>query len=145
MIAGKDLDRLIAQKVFGFTKDHEWSEEDPAEKEHVLRCCNNCEGIWDECCEEPPLGSCYLTPKPYSRDIHAAWEILEFLASRRPTSITMNINIKPDGSYLIYSFEQGEDSYGRWRDKGLGFTAAEKAPLGICLAALKAIGAASAT
>ncbi len=66
-------------------------------------------------------------PKPYSRDIGYAWQVVEKVLSDVKGHV--DLSIEPDGVNCIisgYTFDAGET--------------ADTAPLAICQAALKAVG-----
>lgn len=137
---GRELDRLIALEVFSFVGDHKWSEQ-KEELDHVMKECANCALVWDECCENEPPKLCSSNPKEYSTDVASAWEIVDYLRALRPGCITFNIHVSPNDGYLIDMFEHAEDTYGRFRDRGLGTVKAPTISLAICFAAIKALRA----
>jgi len=116
MVAGRELDALVAEKVMG------WS-------------VNRSERGWETLGVRPKRligrrGMCRLPGDAWSpsEDISAAWEVVEKLGAVRIEKFS-------DGWYAQF----GE----RERDRNFRLTAgiADMAPLAICLAALAAVGA----
>lgn len=120
MIAGRELDVLVAEKVF---------------KWHNIQSLAMLmdDGLmgWDMCGnypDSPPYEASHRIPR-YSTSIAAAWEVMEKLAK--------------DG--LVLSLERGD----KWRSafrknlpsyfEQMEYVVADTAPLAICLAALKAV------
>lgn len=111
MKPGRELDALIAEKVFGLPQSTWRDGEDHRDEDGV--------GV-------VVLG---VRPDPYSTDIAAAWTVVEKLDLLRNHSFERS----PDGLYeigVLYS----DDGY--WEVYG----SAPTAPHAICLAALKAVG-----
>lgn len=130
MKAGRELDRLVAEKVMNLIACDKW-------ERHYGgwgMAISGAGDVWVSGCKHPS-GSCYPVdaPAPYSTDITAAWQLIE----KHPHYVS-----------LTHSNDHGYT--GRWNDHmtwRCRFYAPEKfeaeadtAPLAICLAALKAIG-----
>lgn len=135
MMAGRELDALIAGKVMGWANviclhggnipsgepDDDWNKDARNDQHHGHT------GI--------PLVHREQVPA-YSVDIAAAWEVVEKL---RTMSIGISIARMPDEKlwYVpLYRLDHGE-----YMGSAEGFAEAETAPLAICLAALKAVDA----
>lgn len=114
MKAGRDLDKLIAERIMGyrFCTLHPWAED---KFDGYIRC--------DECGDYAPYW------KPYSTDIAAAWKVVD--------SISIEWGISLTGVGMVWRC-----LFGKRTDIGDGHKVeaeADTAPLAICLAALKAI------
>ena len=122
MIAGRDLDALVAEKVMGMIgynnlptiADLEKQLDDPKNVVDIL-----------------PSGECRVI-RPYSTSIAAAWEVVEKLSSDYSIELTQNHQV----NHLQYICKF-------WKLSGgdVFYDVADIAPLAICLAALKAVGA----
>ena len=143
MKPGREMDALVAERVMGKNlrrcEHHEWGTEtiDVADYHYGI-CCKNCFAFWMVCCEEPePQNQC-VTPHPYySTSISAAWEVVEKLndwawliygGERHGYSWNADL-VTNDGAFSSYDHLHGDKIH--------------SAPHAICLAALKAVGAAS--
>lgn len=112
MIAGRDLDILIAEKVFGHTL--------PKHDDGTA---------WD-----PDVAGV----SEYSTDIACAWEVVDKLQSRPDSPRTGDFKLSTPGDIWIAEWSEWSDWF---EGKGTIFyqAEAETAPHAICLAALKAV------
>lgn len=139
--AGRELDALIAENIFGWT----WSQEkhrvaDPdGYSIRKLLIPPNGEWILRAYELEPGMNSVRIPIPPYSTDIAAAWEVVEKL------KMTVSAPTAPyaDGEYANSSETEWEVEVTKlgssdWSD--IVSARALTAPHAICLAALKAVG-----
>ena len=125
MPAGRDLDALVAEKVMGWGRAHYdyvfWQQ---TAAEPLLRYCSSTLIMRDG--DEPPN---YYQPFHPSRDIAAAWEVVERMNElRKPFSITQSAFM----SGWIAEF-LADDDFNTIEAQ------ADTAPLAICRAALLAM------
>ena len=146
MNAGRELDALVAEKVmglkpgvdFGAWPEHEWKRDEDGTVDvfgfdadtHNGPVCVRCGYGYCHHCQKEPSAPCEKRPRRYSTDIAAAWGVVERLAAL--------------GNHVaVESWRDSSDA--RWQvvvyDK---HAYAPTAPLAICLAALKAVGAEAA-
>jgi hypothetical protein len=127
MIAGRELDALVAEKVMGLRRVTEYSEE--FAYPHYPGDFVNSDGHRVFSSFDEPT---HQLPK-YSSDISAAWEVVEKFIKFNPfweenDSLWFDLSpTKPPGWYCNF----GDSSTSVYADT---------APLAICLAALKAVG-----
>ena len=115
--AGRELDALIAEKVFGSPK--------PTVAFDNVHICSP-DGVWAWIATKADGSDFDWRPLlPYSRDIAAAWEVVE-----KMRNYCFTIGNLPSG-YWNASFHGTVDV--------VGSDTAETAPLAICRAALKAV------
>lgn len=110
MNAGRELDALVAEKVFGWEVDWAVPTYPTVDMKRI---------------SDDPVAVGLRTGSipPYSTDIAAAWQVGESLSAK---GHWFEIRRRPDGGY--------------WAAFGEGMSAeADTAPLAICLAALKAV------
>ncbi len=152
MEAGRELDALVAEKVFGYTVELRWCER------------NECGG-WNEVlsinsshaniCENDPaqysLRPCFLHPiedglwyavPDYSTDIAAAWQVVAHMEEwgywcemRTPVMKRE----KPNPYWSIVDYCRAEFHPHGLAEQGDLWAAASTLPIAICQAALKAI------
>lgn len=127
MEAGIELDELVAEKVMGWKK---------IDLTRVHFDTRGLKWMWDKK-EGYPYSEVQKTPE-YSRDIAAAWEVVEKLKSK---GFLFAVNTANDWEV---EFNLNE---GRFLQNGdtIGMGRASTAPHAICLAALKAYEAANKT
>lgn len=136
MVKELTTNQRIAKEIFKFERDHEWSDEEELIKNHQIFRCIHCGVGCDSCCDDIPTGFCYLTPRDYSGDTDAAWELVEFLRNLKPLCVTLNVHVKPERGFEIFIFRHGLDNYGRWKDEGFGSVSDSSLTNGIARAAL---------
>lgn len=133
MLAGRDLDALVAEKVMGYPA-FAWQAV-PILAEHVYQDfdtaspCLVC-GRFD--------GSAFCLPH-YSTDIAAAWEVVERLKVEpfKGRELVLEIYVSaevPDETEVSVQWFDDDQGYGPF------YLLAKTAPHAICLAALKAVG-----
>ena len=117
--AGAELDAMVAEKVMGWT----W---------HIVRihASTNTMTAWVRPGHHVPKtidpGNNWNAPLPYSTDIAAAWEVVEKMYKDHKLGMWMDVTVPESGIDAYFGDFKG---------------AADTAPLAICLAALKAVGA----
>jgi hypothetical protein len=128
MQAGRELDALVAHKVFGLFPCPHWSRDI-----YDSRSWNS------DNCDCKPWSKSYDAEypdfKPYSTNIAAAWEVVEKLDRR----FWPEIRRIDDGSWCCEIVGRG-DTPAQVSPGPLALEYAPTAPLAICLAALKAVG-----
>lgn len=125
MKPGPELDALVAEKVMGRKREHEF---DNDSDDPTCYYCNAYLSSRGRPCAGDP---------PYSTDIAAAWEVVEHMIER-----DMRVNVSTcyqpdDGTPWICTLERHESQIGdpnKWTEY------AETAPEAICKAALAAVG-----
>ena len=119
MEAGRELDALIAAKIFGLQ---------PRPIRIIGRTVTNDVGTTKEYTMRDGREGVSATALPrYSTDIAAAWEVVGDMLSRKNGHV--DLSIEPDGVSCVFtSYEQD------------GEALASTAPLAICITALKAVG-----
>jgi len=131
MQAGKELDRILAEKVFGW-KNLQWNDFNSWVDEM---------GAWTSPAGwygDGPNGATYLT-KSYSANMGDAWEVVMQLSSKYRISVH---DMSADGRLWQCSFEARDGKYRfpvELAHKGDVFDNAETPALAICRSALKAI------
>ncbi len=129
--AGLELDALVAAKVMGAAaRRHNWVE---AGYPGSLDSWTACEYCGKKITQAIEKDSC---PPPYSTDIAAAWEVVELFQKRG----TINLRFFQGGGPEVAWKVRIRPDILRDGDPGVE-EAAETAPLAICRAALKAVGA----
>jgi hypothetical protein len=122
MKAGRDLDALVAEKVMGMNQfPHE-----PLDSMGMCHRCFRPAGLGDALPK-----SC--DPPHYSTDITAAWEVVEKLDLLGEWELWRHTDpYTKEPKWIVgrADYEQGET-----------YAVADTAPLVLCLAALKAVGA----
>lgn len=130
-LAGRELDELIAERVFGLVRGddfgerplHDWRDALDDEWNGVMcHRCNDYES-WTTVARQQSAqpGPCDKSPRDYSTSISAAWTVVERLGVRG-----FEMHKMSDGYAVVF---------------GGGPTAeGETAPLAICRAALLAVG-----
>ena len=136
MDAGRELDKLIAEKVmdepeywsvhFGGSHYGDFKTLAGAEK-----CAKKIQGDYKARVET------YFDCPHYSTDIVAAWEVVEKLGNWHGFDFIISIPVQKlgDEKYEAGWYEQSHDGP---ESRAVGY--ADTAPLAICLAALKAVG-----
>lgn len=119
MKAGRELDALVAEQVMGL--DVHWS----SSNEPLLTV------------RSAPNAHHHKELPPYGTDIAAAWEVVEKVGGKAYVEMGLR-NDAGDGADWCATFGHAEGNT-KWIEDGGAF--AETAPLAICLAALKAVGA----
>lgn len=141
MKAGRELDALVDERVFGretearHTRECEAIKKRLAEKNHdpdVMQS-EHLELVryWDHDPNRKGLFGLHTTSRPYSTDISAAWEV-----------VTSN-KFGAQGYGFALDFEHFGAVWKcafHWKEELGEFVEADTAPLAICLAALKALG-----
>ena len=121
------LDRLVAEKVMGWTVNKERS---PYQWFVPLD-----QGLLYECWDQTPA----TKTEEFSTDIAAAWEVVEHLRTRKDEPMVITALDNDDGEYVI-AFAKRDD---RWTTRNIGKH--RDAPMAIGLAALRAVGVPEAT
>jgi hypothetical protein len=122
MLAGKDLDILIAEKVMGLCA-HDW-QLIPSDDDGVHRVCKKCHlEFWGL---RPPLYGVHYGS--YSTDISAAWEVVEKMNEK--WSVRAVSYYQSDCVANIWDVTNFDKEY---------HARADTVPLAICRAALLAI------
>lgn len=149
--AGRELDALVAEKVmglvpgkdFGEWPEHQWRRNAKGEIDYVEQgerhggpVCDRCEFGYCQHCpgerEEAKAHPCEIEPDDYSTDIAAAWQVVERLLTMDPERIQFSIESRyPE--WTVNTWCRAEDNN--------VCVVAETAPLAICRAALRAVGA----
>ena len=114
MNAGRDLDALVAEQVFGCKIKHDTGFNFVQQKRLPTMYCQS-------------AGHEHVNFPMYSTSISAAWEVVEKMDQRKYTWL-----MNPQGSTVHCSFMDNGNPVGNAQ--------ADTAPLAICLAALKAVG-----
>lgn len=128
MEAGREMNRLIANKVMGFVPCNVWLYGNLGAAGGAISMNNGCEhsGKCYPADEKLPFGG----PRHYSTDIAAAWEVVEKLDYFSLEKITAN---NDDKSYIVRFVTQINN------EMQVTNTIAPTAPLAICRAALLAV------
>lgn len=127
LVAGPELDALVAEKVMGWTRHYPIQEEDGGASD------------FDSDWFEDPKGNPSDVPN-YSEDIAAAWAVVEKM---RPLNVDLTNHARAERwCCVFFDRDGGSDGFipelkGRFQE----YTVAAAAPLAICRAALKAVGA----
>ena len=139
MVAGRELDALVAEKVMGedvSTWDaHKWG---PCAYVNDFypegsKYCSHCDRVWYNGSPEPPVPCEARWISTYSTSIAAAWEVVEKLKADGLMVDLLTVGDVKDPSWCV-TVEDLVDEDGMWFS-----THESEAPLAICLAALKAV------
>ncbi len=122
------LDRLVSEKVMGWTVNKELS---PYRWAVPLD-----QGLLYDCWDQTPA----TKTEEFSTSISAAWEVVEHLRKQRHTDggrrwLVSMIDHTDSVEIVVEDFREGD----RW------YAVNESAPMAICLAALRAVGVPEAT
>lgn len=130
MKPGRDLDKLIAEKVMGWTEIEE--------VKHLHLSVPQIVGIKPNELPSPYTGhrQKYSVPE-FSTDIGAAWEVVNEMTNRNYFFLVSNSAIS--GGLIKLGENKIFASFGR-KNEPVEHTVGESAPHAICLAALKSIG-----
>jgi hypothetical protein len=141
MPAGREMDALVAEKVFGdiICKSSMW---------HVRETKDFALEHWTTCKIHGKSG-CVAEPRKFSTDISAAWEVVEKIKDQFEEEAQFNIVHRsgyngPKGNwhagFKVWMTKErtGLTADWHWSDI-LGVAEGETAPLAICRAALKAV------
>lgn len=141
MPAGRELDARVAEKVmdlrqpddFGTTERHQWARDD--ESEYGTYYCKRCFAQSQAWANEADLvaGPCDHEPPPYSTNMTFAWPVVERLRER---GFDVDVTARPGWQYGCRVAPKGA-----FNTPAVKFEAADSAPMAICLAALRAVGA----
>lgn len=150
MEAGRVMDALIAEKVMGLRQgvdfgkwdEHLWAIDADGEIDtdaykhgdyHSGPMCERCGYGYCCYCQDAPDKPCEIHPPHYSTDIAAAWEVVEKATDYEMARETNGYIEKKGKNFSVYA--------NIWINGEMGMAYAEKMPLAICRAALKAVGA----
>lgn len=131
--AGRELDALVAEKVMGEAEPvyvPGWNQ--------VFTATFNGDALWSEkgnwywICDGNKDDGVFCYPRPFSKDIAAAWQIVEKMAEN---DISLHLaEVVPSSDAIVWEVMFSG------RDISDTYTCEMSVPFAICLAALKAVG-----
>lgn len=125
MDAGRELDRLVAERVFGYVVTDGYGDDADPWKPAAATIGA---GTWYE--HRPDSGGWRVALPRYSTDLAAAWQVIDHLIAR-----DYAVTLSGTGGGWAVTMVAGADGI------RVGGAAGPHAAHGICLAALRAVGA----